>query len=60
MFVGINIYAGLNAIGRKKYGQVSPCFLQALTIALGGPHSGFPVWLRGEAARAPPVFQDDT
>jgi hypothetical protein len=53
MFVSINIYAGLNAIDCQKYGQFSPCFLQALTIALCGPHSGFPVWLRGEN---PPVL----
>jgi hypothetical protein len=37
MFVGIYIYAGLIAIGRQKYGQVSPCFLQGLTVALCGP-----------------------
>jgi|GEM_PF-2398026 hypothetical protein len=37
MFVSINIYEGLNAIGCQKYRQFSPCFLQALTIALCGP-----------------------
>jgi len=46
MFVGMNIHAGLNAIGCQKYGQVSPCFLQALTIMLCDPHSSFPLWLR--------------
>jgi len=51
MFVGINIYADLHAIGCQKYGQFSPCFLQALTIALCGPHSGFPLWLRGRGTR---------